>query len=94
LDILRAARVPGARVNSLQEALEEPQVEALQFIQEMAHPGLAGALPLFKVPVMVDGELSALRSRPPLAGEHTEFILRREGYSPQDLDELRKAKVI
>jgi crotonobetainyl-CoA:carnitine CoA-transferase CaiB-like acyl-CoA transferase len=94
LDILRAARVPGARVNSLQEALEEPQVEALQFIQHMAHPGLAGALPLFKAPVMVDGELSALRSRPPLAGEHTEFILRREGYSPQDLDELRKAKVI
>jgi crotonobetainyl-CoA:carnitine CoA-transferase CaiB-like acyl-CoA transferase len=94
LDILRAARVPGARVNSLQEALEEPQVEALQFIQEMAHPGLAGTLPLFKAPVMVDGALSALRSRPPLAGEHTEFILRRAGYSPQDLDELRKAKVI
>jgi crotonobetainyl-CoA:carnitine CoA-transferase CaiB-like acyl-CoA transferase len=94
LDILRAARVPGARVNSLQEALEEPQVEALQFIQKMTHPGLAGALPLFRAPVMVDGELSALRSRPPLAGEHTEFILRRAGYSGQDLDGLRKAKVI
>jgi crotonobetainyl-CoA:carnitine CoA-transferase CaiB-like acyl-CoA transferase len=94
LDVLRSARVPGARVNSLQEALEEPQVAALQFIQQMTHPGLTRALPLFKAPVMVDGALSALRSAPPVAGEHTELILRRAGYSPQDITGLREAKVI
>jgi crotonobetainyl-CoA:carnitine CoA-transferase CaiB-like acyl-CoA transferase len=94
LEVLRSARVPGARVNSLQEALEEPQVAALQFIQQMTHPGLTGALPLFKSPVMVDGALSALRSAPPVAGEHTEFILQRAGYSRQDITGLREAKVI
>jgi len=60
----------------------------------MNHPGLAGALPLFKAPVMVDGALAALRSRPPLAGEHTDFILRRAGYSPQAIDALRQAKIV
>jgi crotonobetainyl-CoA:carnitine CoA-transferase CaiB-like acyl-CoA transferase len=94
LEVLRSARVPGARVNSLQEALEEPQLAALQFIQQMTHPGLDRALPLFKAPVMVDGALSALRSAPPVAGEHTDFILRRAGYSAQDITGLREAKVI
>jgi crotonobetainyl-CoA:carnitine CoA-transferase CaiB-like acyl-CoA transferase len=94
LEVLRSARVPGARVNSLQEALEEPQLAALQFIQQMTHPGMARTLPLFKAPVMVDGALSALRSAPPVAGEHTEFILRRAGYSQQDITGLRGAKVI
>jgi crotonobetainyl-CoA:carnitine CoA-transferase CaiB-like acyl-CoA transferase len=94
LEMLRAARVPAAPVNSLQQALEEPQVAALQLIQQMSHPGLRGSLPLFKAPVMVDGALAALRSRPPLAGEHTDYILRRAGYSGQDIEALREAKVI
>lgn len=91
---LRAARVPGASVNSLQDALEEPQVAALQMIQQMSHPGLDGALPLFRAPVMVDGALAPLRSRPPLAGEHTDFILRRAGYADPTIRALREAKAI
>lgn len=94
LAALRAARVPGSPVNSLQAALEEPQVAALKFMQQMSHPGLAGALPLFKAPIMVDGALPNLRSRPPLAGEQTEFILRRAGYLDDDIRNLREAKVI
>jgi crotonobetainyl-CoA:carnitine CoA-transferase CaiB-like acyl-CoA transferase len=94
LDALRAARVPGSAVNSLKEALEEPQVDALHFIQQMSHPGLTRALPLFKSPVMVDGALAPLRSRPPVAGEHTDFILQRAGYSEQAIAALRHAKVV
>ena len=94
LDALRAARVPGSPVNSLQEALEEPQVEALQFVQKMSHPGLAGLLPLFKAPVMVDGKLAELRSGPPLAGEHTDFVLQRAGYSAPAIEAMRQTKVV
>jgi crotonobetainyl-CoA:carnitine CoA-transferase CaiB-like acyl-CoA transferase len=94
LAALREARVPGSSVNSLQEALEEPQVQALQFIQTMSHPGLSAGLPLFKAPVMVDGALAPLRSRPPLPGEHTDFILRRAGYSAHAIEALRAAKVV
>jgi crotonobetainyl-CoA:carnitine CoA-transferase CaiB-like acyl-CoA transferase len=94
LAALREARVPGSSVNSLQEALEEPQVQALQLVQEMSHPGLSAGLPLFKAPVMVDGALADLRTRPPLAGEHTDFILRRAGYSAHAIEELRNMKVI
>jgi crotonobetainyl-CoA:carnitine CoA-transferase CaiB-like acyl-CoA transferase len=94
LAALRAARVPGSPVNSLQEALDEPQVAALEFIQKMSHPGLAGPLPLFKAPVMVDGALPALRTPPPLTGEHTDFILQRAGYTADAIAGLREARLI
>jgi crotonobetainyl-CoA:carnitine CoA-transferase CaiB-like acyl-CoA transferase len=94
LEALRAARVPGSRVNSLQQALDEPQVAALAFIQRMSHPGLEAGLPLFKAPLMVDGTLAALRSRPPLAGEHTDYVLKRAGYTDAEVRALREAHAI
>ncbi len=94
LQALREARVPGSPINSLQQALEEQQVAALGFVQQFTHPGLDGNLPLFKAPIMVDGALAELRSRPPLAGEHTEHVLKRAGYSEQQIATLRAAKIV
>ncbi|MET0659827.1 MAG: CoA transferase [Steroidobacteraceae bacterium] len=94
IEKLREVRVTGVRINSLQEALEEPQLAAMKMIQQLEHPGLNQLLPLFKAPVMVDGQLAELRSRPPLVGEHTDFILRRAGYSQQSIDALRKSGIV
>jgi crotonobetainyl-CoA:carnitine CoA-transferase CaiB-like acyl-CoA transferase len=91
---LKAQRVPGAPVKSLQEALDDDQAAALELIQRVQHPGLGMPLPLFKAPVMVDGKLAALRTRPPLAGEHTEVVLRGLGYSTQDVRALRESGVV
>jgi crotonobetainyl-CoA:carnitine CoA-transferase CaiB-like acyl-CoA transferase len=90
---LRDARVPGAHVNSLQEALEEPQVAALGLTQTVPHPG-RDALLLLKAPIMVDGALAPLRSRPPLVGEHTAVILGELGYSTAEVSALAEAGVV
>ena len=94
LAILRDARVPGARINSLQEALDEPQVDALQFIQTVEQSGLDQGLPLMKAPILVDGALPSLRSSPPQPGEHTDLVLRRAGYSPEEIEVLRLERVV
>ncbi|MET0985560.1 MAG: CoA transferase [Steroidobacteraceae bacterium] len=94
IEKLREVRVTGVRINSLQEALEEPQVAAMKMVQQLEHPGLNQLLPLFKAPVMVDGQLAELRSRPPLVGEHTDFVLRRAGYLQPNIDALRKAGIV
>ncbi|MCS6947280.1 MAG: hypothetical protein NZM12_06665, partial [Steroidobacteraceae bacterium] len=79
--------------NSLQAALEEPQVAALEMLQKVPHPNRHD-LRLMKAPLIADGQLPSIRSRPPLAGEHTEQVLTELGYSSADIAALRTAKVI
>lgn len=93
LQRLREARLPGAAINSLQEALDEPQVAALGLMQAVDHPGRPG-LELMKSPIMVDGALAELRSVPPAAGEHSEQILAELGYTAADIASLREARTI
>ena len=93
LALLRAERLPGAPVNSLQQALDEPQLAALGLMQTMDHPGRAN-LQLMKAPIVADGQFAPLRSRPPLVGEHTGEVLAELGYDKIQIDALRAAKVI
>jgi crotonobetainyl-CoA:carnitine CoA-transferase CaiB-like acyl-CoA transferase len=93
LKLLRDARLPGAPVNSLQQALEEPQLAALGMLQDVPHPGRAN-LQLFKSPIVADGEFATIRSRPPLAGEHTDAILGELGYSATQIAALHRAHTI
>jgi crotonobetainyl-CoA:carnitine CoA-transferase CaiB-like acyl-CoA transferase len=93
LQRLREARVPGAHVNTLQQALEEPQVEALGLTQTIRHPARDN-LKLLKAPIMVDGTLAQIRSRPPLAGEHTAAILGELGYSATEVAALLEAGAV
>jgi crotonobetainyl-CoA:carnitine CoA-transferase CaiB-like acyl-CoA transferase len=93
LSRLREARLPGAAVNSLQEALEEPQVAALGLLQTVPHPEREN-LQLMKAPIMVDGALPEIRSRPPFAGEHTAAVLGDLGYTATEIRALADARVI
>lgn len=93
LALLRAARLPGAPVNSLQQALDEPQVAALGLMQTINHPGRE-QLQLMKAPIVADGQFATLRKRPPLVGEHTAEVLAEVGYDAAQIDALRAAKVI
>lgn len=90
---LREARLPGAPVNSLQEALEEPQVAALGLMQTIRHPGLENLL-LMKAPIVADGALPEIRSRPPLVGEHTAAVLSELGYTSAEIGALAASQVI
>src|SRR5262245_14704059 len=93
LQLLREHRLPGAPVYSLQQALEDPQVAALGLMQSVQHPGRPD-LKLMKAPIVVDGELATLRSRPPLAGEHTSAILGTLGYSADSIEALRQSGIV
>ena len=71
LDILEAAGVPCAPVNTLTEMLAEPQTEAVGMLQKV--PGLD--LRLMGLPVMLDGARPPISRRAPKLGEHTREVL-------------------
>ncbi|GAA4811734.1 CoA transferase [Streptomyces ziwulingensis] len=68
---LNAAGVPAARVLTVPQALEQPQLAHRRFVTELDHPVRAGR-PLRVVGngVLVDGEAFGPPSAPPLLGEH------------------------
>ena len=76
MDILAQADVPFAPIHTVSEALEDPQVQALNVALAMQHPQ-EGEVIGIDCPVRVDGERPrTLMQAPPQLGEHTEEILR------------------
>jgi crotonobetainyl-CoA:carnitine CoA-transferase CaiB-like acyl-CoA transferase len=98
LDILVAAGVPCARVNSVLEALEDPQTVAREAVAEHDHPTL-GEVRTIASPLHLASETGDdLRVHPPrrgpFRGEHTESVLTEWcGYTPERLRELAEAGV-
>ena len=78
IDVLEAAGVPCAPVNTLTEMLAEPQTEAVGMLMQV--PGLD--LRLMGLPIMLDGERPLIGRRAPKLGEHTDEVFGDASSSP------------
>jgi crotonobetainyl-CoA:carnitine CoA-transferase CaiB-like acyl-CoA transferase len=95
LAALDAAGLPAGPVYTLQQALDEPQVAAMGFLQAVAgFPGTDQPINVPNLPVELTATPGGIRARPPLLGEHTDTILARLGYSAEQIATLRADKVI
>jgi succinate--hydroxymethylglutarate CoA-transferase len=91
---LKAAGVPCGRINSVAEALAEPQSAARGMVETVEHPAI-GALKLLGMPYRFSDTPAAVRRPPPCLGEHTDEILRDElGLDDAAVAALRRDKVI
>ena len=88
LAVLTAAGVPASPVNSVAEALDDPQAAAREAVVEIDHPRF-GTVREVATPLRVGEERKPLR-RAPFRGEHTEEVLIQLcGYGPERIAELR-----
>lgn len=93
LQRLVAQRVPCAPVHSLDQVLEDEQVEAIGALQSVGHPGI----PDFRVvnlPMTFDGVYPPQEVPPPALGADTEVVLRDLGLGDADVSELLDAGVV
>ena len=92
IDVLVAAGVPTSRVNTVEEALVDPQTVAREDIVEHDHPAL-GLVRSIRTPLrLAEGGRSLERpaERAPFRGEHTErTLVELCGYTPERVRELR-----
>jgi succinate---hydroxymethylglutarate CoA-transferase len=91
---LKSAGVPCGRINSVAEALADPQTQARAMIETVKHPAI-GELKLVGIPYKFSGTPASVRRPPPILGEHTEEILRQElGLDAAAIAALRRDRVI
>ena len=72
---LEAAGVPCGPINTIAQALADPQAVARGLRIDLPHP-TAGTVPLVGMPIRMSGSPPDYRRPPPLLGEHTDEVLR------------------
>jgi crotonobetainyl-CoA:carnitine CoA-transferase CaiB-like acyl-CoA transferase len=90
---MQEAGIPCAPVNTLDRVVIDPQVLQREMLVEVDHP-TAGRIKVPGTPVKLSETPANITNPPPLLGQHTLEILQELGYSPDQIGELRKERVI
>jgi crotonobetainyl-CoA:carnitine CoA-transferase CaiB-like acyl-CoA transferase len=94
IETLNAAGVPCGSVRNLQELFDDPQVDAREMIAGIEHATI-GSLRVLGVPVKLSDTPGAVRTPPPLLGQHTRDVLQGDlGLDAAAIDTLRAQHVI
>ncbi len=90
---LQAAGVPCGRINSVAQALEDPQTAARRMVETVEHPTV-GTLRMLGTPFKFGATPTSVRHAPPTLGQHTDEILSELGVKAAEIAALRADKVV
>ena len=90
---LDAAEVPFGAVADILAAFDSPEAGALDMSVEVEHPSL-GVIRQAGIPLRFDSTPGAIRTAPPLLGEHTDEVLSALGYRGPEIALLRDTGVV
>lgn len=91
---LSEAKIPCGPVLTAQQALDHPQIAALDLLQPVDYPGLPKPAPVARAPLNLSDTPGGIRHRAPTLGEHTQDVLAELGYSNSDIAGLRERGTI
>jgi crotonobetainyl-CoA:carnitine CoA-transferase CaiB-like acyl-CoA transferase len=82
-----------APVQNVDEVIADPQVRANGWIATIEHPSL-GSVETIATPVQFSCSKVEIRAPAPETGEHTEQILLEQGYSWEEINQLRQSGAV
>jgi alpha-methylacyl-CoA racemase len=92
-DYLVKADVCVGKVYEPDEMVRDPQLQARDMVVELQHP-VHGKITEFGVPIKLSDTPGAVRHAAPVAGEHTDEVLRELGLSAGEIAGLRGSRVV
>jgi crotonobetainyl-CoA:carnitine CoA-transferase CaiB-like acyl-CoA transferase len=90
---MQDAEVPCGPINSIAEALNDPQIVHRQMVRELDHP-ISGKVPQVMTPFHFTNSSIKVDQAPPLLGQHTLSILSDLGLSDDEIQKLKDDCVI
>lgn len=90
---LAAEDVLSAPVNDYPAVFADPQVNYNEMVIEAEHPAV-GSYRLVGMPIKLSDTPATLRLAPPMVGEHNREVLERIGYDDDEVQRLRRDRVI
>ena len=93
IERLEQADVPCSRIHTRREIVRHPHLAASESLVEYRHSD-AGDIRQARDPARFDRTPTSFASVPPMLGEHTDEVLSGAGYSREEIEALRSAKVI
>ena len=90
---MEQAEVPCGPINSVAEALHDPQIVHRNMVRTLDHP-VSGTVPQVMTPFHFKNASIKADTAPPLLGQHTLNILQELGYSQEGIEKLRSDGVV
>ncbi|KAM0747698.1 CAIB/BAIF family enzyme [Meredithblackwellia eburnea MCA 4105] len=84
---------PFGMVNNMEQVFNHPQAKARKLAVDVPHP-LTGSVKMVGPSIMYDGERMPIRKPPPGLGEDTVEILKELGLEDEEIQGLRKDRVV
>jgi crotonobetainyl-CoA:carnitine CoA-transferase CaiB-like acyl-CoA transferase len=85
IEQLRGADIPAGLVQSVEEAIADPQTRARQLVVELEHSRVGRARSIAN-PARLSATPPTYRMAPPALGEHTRQVLGELGLSPEEIE--------
>ncbi|MGE5458249.1 MAG: CaiB/BaiF CoA transferase family protein [Methanococcaceae archaeon] len=92
-EALNAKGIPSGEILSLEDALNQPQIQHRKAITKVNTPGI-GEIPLFNLTAKFDKTTADVETPPPTLGEHTNELLKEIGYSSEQMNEYKQKGII
>ncbi|MFB6353068.1 MAG: CaiB/BaiF CoA transferase family protein [Halobacteriales archaeon] len=93
VEILSEYGVPAGAVNSVEEAMDQEQVQHRDVVTSLPHTA-AGEQPVLEHPANYRNADSGFEAHAPLLGEHTREVLRSMGYGDEAVEDLFERGVV
>jgi formyl-CoA transferase/CoA:oxalate CoA-transferase len=93
VNILDKAGIPNGAIADVAAAFDSPEAQELAMTVEVEHPAF-GILRQVGIPLTFESTPGAIRTAPPLLGEHTDEVLAAAGVTAEELAVLRRDGVV